>query len=118
MTNLYILNGQIIAGYFNTKATTLAESENVPVPLTDAQAAFYQANPTATVDEIFNCALTVLTNDQIGALRQARYEKEADHYGLGYLYYFETDNPTKADDYKSKWLAAKTKIQQELPYNN
>ena len=56
----YILNNQIVEcelpeqGY---RISTDITEKNVHVSLTDEQLAFYEANPTASIMEVWNCAL-------------------------------------------------------------
>lgn len=62
--NHYFINSDIVS-FASEISEAIEVSSNfedrfkMPVPLTAEQAAFYEANKTASIYEVFNCALTV-----------------------------------------------------------
>jgi len=117
----YFLQNEIIEGSDTlSKSTDYNDRFKTYVLLTDAQVVFHEANPTASADEVYNCKLStsdVLTNEQIGELRKARYAVESDSYFIAYQKNIALGDESKAIEYRQKWLDAVSQIDVEFPYN-
>ncbi|NDV46267.1 hypothetical protein D0T49_04330 [Paludibacter sp. 221] len=90
--------------------------------LNDKQTAFYEANKTASVYEIWNMQikkqeLTVAErNEIIRFKRQQRYETESDPLYMAWQKYLALGEPEKAEEAKQSWTKKIQEIETELPY--
>ena len=95
------------------------------VPMSDAQIAFSDEHPTASVKEIFDMKLTVIEtaeqtveeqNAEIRRKRETVYRRESDSLYMAYVKYSELGELEKANAAKSEWLAKVQEIDIRFPY--
>ena len=102
------------------------------IPMSDAQIAFADEYPTASVKEIFDMKLTVIeiaeqtveieepTVEQQNAIirkdREIAYRRESDTLYMAYVKYSELGELEKANAAKTEWLAKVQEIDIRFPY--
>ena len=95
------------------------------IPMSEAQIAFSENNPSASIKEIFNMELIVIEepilsieekNNIIRQKRQMSYRNESDSLYMSYVKYLELGELEKANAAKTEWLAKVQEIDIKFPY--
>ena len=95
------------------------------IPMSDAQIAFADEHPIASVKEIFDMKLTVIEieeptveqqNTAIKREREMAYRRESDSLYMAFAKYSELGELEKANAAKSEWLAKVQEIDIRFPY--
>lgn len=95
------------------------------IPMSEAQIAFSENNPSASIKEIFDMKLIVIEdpiqsieekNNIIRQKRQMSYRNESDSLYMSYVKYSELGELEKANAAKSEWLAKVQEIDIRFPY--
>lgn len=95
------------------------------IPMSEAQIAFSENNPSASIKEIFDMELIVIEepiqsieekNNIIRQKRQMSYRNESDSLYMSYIKYSELGELEKANAAKSEWLAKVQEIDIRFPY--
>ena len=93
--------------------------------MSEAQIAFSENNPSASIKEIFDMELIVIEdpiqsieekNNIIRQKRQMSYRNESDSLYMSYIKYTELGELEKANAAKSEWLAKVQEIDIRFPY--
>lgn len=117
----YIYQAQILI--YDRPADHVEQSETYPsdkhVLITDEQYQFHLDNPQASMQEVWNMALTppyIQTNEDISRQRQEAYKQRSDSYYLSWQKDLALGDEDKAIISKEKWLAECLAIENEYPY--
>jgi len=124
MSYSYIFQGKILTYSTDLSKSTnvsnsLEEQYNKHVLLNENQIVFYAANPTASIEEVWNCQLRQyeeLTNADIKLIRQEQYKLRSDSLYMAYQKYLALDQTEKAEANRLSWLAEIELIDSENPY--
>lgn len=95
------------------------EQQKCHVTMTPEQIAFYEANKTATVKEVWDCELTVptvQTNEDIEVLRQQAYLTESNPLMDAFNQYRELGETAKYEAKHAEWVAKVEEIRERYPY--
>lgn len=128
----YIYCGQILSFSKDISSSVdisadFNEQQTKYVKLNAAQTAFYTANPTASVEEVWNCQLAIVTELTPNQLRQIAYESEQIINWQGEMLtcdkarldrmsaYYYSNQTDKLQQLQALWLAARTEIQNRYP---
>ena len=115
----YIHKNQVInAEFANYPQYQFEDRFNNFVALNEEQSQFHTNNPTASVQEIWDCQLTTIveaiqpTNEE---LREQAYRAEADQYLIAYNGYLLEGKSTDAEEQRLLYLAKKAEIRERFP---
>lgn len=132
MMKSYIYCGQILSFSKDISSSVdisadFNEQQTKYIKLNTAQMDFYAANPTASVEEVWNCTLSIQQELTPAQLRQIAYYTEPLIEWQGELLtcdkardekmsvYFYSNQTEKLQQLQALWLAARTEIQNRYP---
>ena len=95
------------------------QQQTLHVPLSEQQVAFHLANPTASVSEVWNMALTIApqpTNADVEVMRQQAYLNESNPIMFASRQYFELGEMEKYEAKHTEWVAKVQEIRDRYPY--